>query len=365
MERELDRGRRKRPGRRLFLGFAVGDSVRRKRIGFGGVFGVAVSEEDGALAVREEGGGVRRSGDADDVGVGAQGAVVELGEVADAELEACADGERPEDAMLAELEFAGERFGGEALDIGFGGAGEEKKFVEIALAGEFGFAEGESGVLDELTGRERAQRHDRDPGVVGEGFQGIRGGWEGFRSGNAGEAAETNCSWRALGANRGSRVANCGRLAVGSGSGRFRTFGCWRTLVAGSEGLGTQVEIAFGQVDAATVFGDEGMLVAEATARLVELEARAAGEPDRGDAGMIEGSGELVEARNAPAARGDERINGDVKNAGSLAQTRLRKVRSILAEIRAGKSLGDGARFEASGRSGQKPFAGMKRVPWS
>jgi len=254
--------------------------------------------------VGEQKRGLLGSGDADDVSVGAQGAIVKSGKCSNAVRKAGAGSQRPEDALRAKLQFAVLCFGGKALNIRFGSASKEKQLVEVALAGQLGFAEGKAGVLRQFARREGAKSNDIETGVLREGFQGIAGGGERFGCGNTREPSE----------------------AHGGG----------RALVGGSGRLGTQVEIAFRHANDAAVLGNEGMLVAETAARLVELEARAPGEPDGGNAGMIEGGGELVEARNALAARGDERIYGNVKDAGSLAQARLRRVRSILAEIDVG-----------------------------
>src|SRR4029077_5699168 len=59
-------------------------------------------------------------------------------------------------------------------------------------------------------------------------------------------------------------------------------------------------------------------------AGLVELETRAIGEPDGGNGFVVESGSELIEAREAAAPDGDQGVNGDVEDAGRLAQTRLR-----------------------------------------
>jgi len=243
-----------------------------------------------------------RGGDADGVRVLAQRAVVELREIADAVLNARADGERPEHAALSsggsagpgpELQLAVACFVGEARNVGVRCARKEEQLVEIALARELCVPQGQAGILGQLARGERTQSHDLDLGVRGERFQSIRGGGQRFRGRNAHEAAKTE--------------------------------GCRGPLRTMSGGVRTHIEIAFGQVDAAAVLGDEGVLVAEAAAGLVELQARAAGEPDGGNAGVVERGGELVESGNALAACGDQRVDGDVENAGGLAQTGLRR----------------------------------------
>jgi hypothetical protein len=62
------------------------------------------------------------------------------------------------------------------------------------------------------------------------------------------------------------------------------------------------------------------MRVAEFAAWFVELEPRPAGEPDGGNAAMIESRSELVKAADAPSVDGNERVYGDVENTGGLAQ---------------------------------------------
>jgi len=48
---------------------------------------------------------------------------------------------------------------------------------------------------------------------------------------------------------------------------------------------------------------------------------------------MVEGGGELVQARDTFAADGDEGIDGDEKDTGGLAQARLRNGEVILSEF--------------------------------
>jgi len=48
---------------------------------------------------------------------------------------------------------------------------------------------------------------------------------------------------------------------------------------------------------------------------------------------MVEGGGELVQARDTLAADGDEGIDGDEKDTGGLAQARLRNGEVILSEF--------------------------------
>ena len=84
------------------------------------------------------------------------------------------------------------------------------------------------------------------------------------------------------------------------------------------------MEIILGEAGHTAVFRDKGMTVAELAARLVHLETRAAGKPDSRDTMMVEGGSELVQAGDALATDGDEGIDGDKENAGSLTQAGLR-----------------------------------------
>jgi hypothetical protein len=271
MKRELPRARGWRLVLRSLLRFVLG-------------------KQDAPFAMREEGRRLVRSGDADGVRVVAEGAVVKSGEIANAALEARADGQGPENPLLAKLEFPVAGFRLEALDIAIGGARKEEKLVEVPLAGEFRLAQGEAGVLDEFARRERPQRDDGHASLFGERFERFGGSGKRLRDRNARETAES-----------------CRSCRAGARGGRLRR----------------KVEIPLRHADDAAVFGDKGMCVPQPAARIVELQPRSAGEPDCRDAGMVEGRGELVEAGNALAARGDEGIDCDVQDAGCLAQTGL------------------------------------------
>gem|GEM_PF-6350907 len=63
-----------------------------------------------------------------------------------------------------------------------------------------------------------------------------------------------------------------------------------------------QVKIVFGQEYTAAIFGDEGMGMSEFAAGFIHLEASAAGEPNGGDTGVIEGGCEFVESRGDVSA---------------------------------------------------------------
>src|SRR5882672_10313300 len=228
---------------------------------------------------------------ADNVGMLTQGPIIEFRKISNAALRAGADRGGPENAMLAELQFTILGFGEKPLDILVRDTRKEENLVKITLPREFGLPLGEAGVLDQFTKGEGAQRYNRDSCVRREGFEGFRGCWQGFCHGNAGKAAKADG-------------------------------GCFLRL--GEIGFRAEVEVILGEAGGAAVFRDERMAVAEFAARLVKLETRTAGEPDSGDALMVEGGGELVESGHALATDGNQGIDGDKENAGSLAQTRLR-----------------------------------------
>ncbi len=80
------------------------------------------------------------------------------------------------------------------------------------------------------------------------------------------------------------------------------------------------MKIILRHVNAAAPFGDEGMRMTMIAARVVELQARTAGKPDRGDPGVIERGGELIEAGDAFSAGGNQVVDPDVEDVGCLAQ---------------------------------------------
>ena len=72
------------------------------------------------------------------------------------------------------------------------------------------------------------------------------------------------------------------------------------------------MEIVFGKVNAATTFSDERIVVAEAAARLVQLSAGSAGQPDAREVGFVESLQELVEMEQNSSARGEKRVESEV-----------------------------------------------------
>jgi len=71
-------------------------------------------------------------------GVVTERPVVELRKIADATLDAGADGGGPENAVLAELQVAIAPLSQEPPDFFIRGAGKEKNVVKVALPGKFG-----------------------------------------------------------------------------------------------------------------------------------------------------------------------------------------------------------------------------------
>jgi len=92
------------------------------------------------------------------------------------------------------------------------------------------------------------------------------------------------------------------------------------------------MEIVLRQINGAAIFRNVGVGVTMFAAGLVELETRAVGEPDGGNGFVVESRGEFIEAREAAAPDGDQGVNGDVEDAGRLAQARLRSDEAILSE---------------------------------
>src|SRR5258708_13391039 len=105
--------------------------------------------------------------------------VEKLGKLTDAVLDARADGSGPENAVLAELQFATASLCQEPLHL-IRGASKEKDIVKVALPGKFGLSLWQTYVLREFAGREGAQSHNRHAGIVGQGFPGIATPPQGF-----------------------------------------------------------------------------------------------------------------------------------------------------------------------------------------
>ena len=65
------------------------------------------------------------------------------------------------------------------------------------------------------------------------------------------------------------------------------------------------MEVAFRHVHSTTVLRDEGMRVTMLAARVVELEPRAAGQPDSRYALVVERRGELIQPAEAASSERD------------------------------------------------------------
>ena len=83
------------------------------------------------------------------------------------------------------------------------------------------------------------------------------------------------------------------------------------------------MEIAFRQINGATVLRNERLGVTVFATGIVELEARTGSKPYSGNSFVIERSGELIEAMEAVSAEGNQRVHSDMKDIGCLAQAWL------------------------------------------
>jgi hypothetical protein len=82
------------------------------------------------------------------------------------------------------------------------------------------------------------------------------------------------------------------------------------------------VKIAFWQIHSATALGNKRVTVVHFSARIVDLESRAAGNPHGRDSGVVQGGAELVESElNLPAKR-YQGVDGAIKNGRRLQQAR-------------------------------------------
>jgi hypothetical protein len=86
------------------------------------------------------------------------------------------------------------------------------------------------------------------------------------------------------------------------------------------------VKIILRQIDAASLFGNERMGMAQLSAWLVKLEARAAGQPNCRYSLVIERGREFIKADDAFSDLRKQSINRYIKNAGRLAQANLRNL---------------------------------------
>ena len=109
------------------------------------------------------------------------------------------------------------------------------------------------------------------------------------------------------------------------------------------------MEIVLGKIDAASVFANKWVSVAQLSPRLVELEARPAGKPYGRYSRMVERGREFIESRDASSTLRKEGIHRYIKNTGSLAQTNLRNGRVDCSGI--GLLFAVGTKKEKAGRN--------------
>ena len=257
-----------------------------------------VAEQNGAVASREQRGLLTGCGDGDCACVGSQSAVVEFGEFADAVADAGTDSQRPEHTALAKLNILRASRCLKALYVLLSGPCKEKEFVKVALPRQFCLAQRQIRILSQLAGRKRAQRHNGYACLGSQGLQRLRG------------------SRLLLGDGQTSKPSQAdGRCTAGLG------VGC----------VWPQVKIVFREEDPAAAFSDKRVIVGEFTAGIIHLEAGAAGDQHGGDAVVIQGGREFVESGNHLPSCGNQVINGDVQDEGSLVQTVLRYSRLHLS----------------------------------
>src|SRR5258708_36623410 len=84
------------------------------------------------------------------------------------------------------------------------------------------------------------------------------------------------------------------------------------------------MEIALREINRAAIFCDKRLGVTVFAAGIVELETRAASKPEGGNGFVIERRSEFIEAMETGSPEGNQRIDGDVKDIGCVAQTWLR-----------------------------------------
>jgi len=72
------------------------------------------------------------------------------------------------------------------------------------------------------------------------------------------------------------------------------------------------MEIVFGKINSAAAFSNEGIFVAQAAARLIQLCAGQIGQPDARKLRCIETFKELMEMMENNSAKGKKRVEGDI-----------------------------------------------------
>src|SRR5919109_1163791 len=150
--------------------------------------------------------------------------------------------------MLAKLDFAFAALREEPVHLRIRCAGKKEKLVKIALPRQLCLARRKARILRKLPKRKRPQRHYRHASLLRKGFQSI------------------SCRGQRLSRRNARKPPKSQRGSFsGTRTGRIRP----------------QMKIVLRQVDAASVFRKERMRVGQLSARLVELQARAARQPKR------------------------------------------------------------------------------------
>jgi hypothetical protein len=129
-------------------------------------------------------------------------------------------------------------------------------------------------------------------------LQGVRSRWKGLRDRNARKSAKPHGS----------------------------------LLAAGAVGDGRQVKVTLRQINRAAVFSDEGLSVAVFAAGIIELEPGTAGQPHGGNACVIKRRCEFVKAMEAVSTKRNQRVDGEIKDIGCLAQSVSEAACTILTE---------------------------------
>jgi len=250
-----------------------------------------VAEQNGTIASCEQRGLLTGCGDGDCACVGSQSAVVEFGKFTDAVADAGTDSQRPEHTAWAKLNILRASRSLKALHVLFSSPCKEKEFVKVTLPREFRFAQWQIRILSQLAWRKRAQRHNGYACLDSQGLQRLRGSRLLLGDRQTGKPSQAD-----------------GRCTAGLG------VGC----------VWPQVKIVFREEDPAAVFSDKRVIVGEFTAGIIHLEASAAGDQHGRDAVVIQGGCEFVESGNHLPPSGNQVIDGDVQDEGSLMQTVLR-----------------------------------------
>jgi len=99
------------------------------------------------------------------------------------------------------------------------------------------------------------------------------------------------------------------------------------------------VKIVFWEIHSATVFGDEGVPMAQSSPRFVKLEPGSASEPYCWHASLVESYGKVVKAEETFSSGRNQRIYRDVEDAGGLAQSRPQKAGLIVAKFEDGSEI--------------------------